>query len=317
MTQSTKFSKDFYLMTAGQVVSVLGAALLRFALALYILDLTGSEVIFGALIAISNAPLLLSPLGGAIADRFNRKNLMVLFDFISGAIVFIFYFAFLAMPESVALIAVTIMVLAIISALDNPTGASAIPSMVKEDELEAANGILQAVEALSFGLAPFIGGFLYGALGLYQVIVICAAAFLGAAMLEMFIKIPFIKREQTGHIVPTLARDIRDGFSFVAKKPFILKSMFTAALLNLLLTPFFIVGVPIILRITMNASENFYGIGMGTINFANGFIGHNLLDGHGIFPGIYFVRRLCHSHCGHHNRLVHFCHYRRAKENAK
>lgn len=212
---SKKFSKDYYFMVIGQIISVLGAALLRFALALYVLDLTGSEVIFGALLAISNAPLLLSPLGGAIADRFNRRNLMVIFDLISGGIVFVFYFALLAMPESVMLIAVTIMILSVVSALDNPTGASAIPSMVKEDELEAANGILQAVEALPFGIAPFVGGFLYGVLGLEQLIILCAVAFFAAAIAEMFINIPFVKRVQTGHIIPTLAKDIQDGFFFV------------------------------------------------------------------------------------------------------
>ena len=79
--------KYFNLMVLGQIISVLGAALLRFALSLYILDTTGSESLFAAMYAISNIPLLLAPLGGAIADRFNRRNLMVIFDFTSSAIV--------------------------------------------------------------------------------------------------------------------------------------------------------------------------------------------------------------------------------------
>lgn len=85
------FSKDFNLMVVGQIISILGSALLRFALSLYVLDITGRADLFAVLFAISSIPILLAPLGGAIADRFNRRNLMVLFDFVSSVIVFIFF----------------------------------------------------------------------------------------------------------------------------------------------------------------------------------------------------------------------------------
>ena len=86
-TIHTPSPKNFNLMVSGQIISILGSALLRFALSLYVLDTTGSESLFATLFAISNIPLLLAPLGGAIADRFNRRNLMVIFDFTSSAIV--------------------------------------------------------------------------------------------------------------------------------------------------------------------------------------------------------------------------------------
>ncbi|MFD1402085.1 hypothetical protein [Robinsoniella peoriensis] len=79
------YSKDFNLMVFGQVISILGSSLLRFALSLYVLDITGRADMFATLLAISNIPLLLTPVGGAIADRFNRRNLMVIFDFASSS----------------------------------------------------------------------------------------------------------------------------------------------------------------------------------------------------------------------------------------
>ena len=78
-------------MVVGQIISILGSALLRFALSLFVLDITGRADLFAVLFAISSLPVLLTPFGGAIADRFNRRNLMVLFDFISSGIVLIFY----------------------------------------------------------------------------------------------------------------------------------------------------------------------------------------------------------------------------------
>lgn len=84
----------------------------------------------------------------------------------------------------------------------------------------------------------------------------------------MFITIPFNQREQDGHIIPTLINDLKEGFSYVLKQSFIFKCMILAALLNLLLTPLFVVGVPIILRVTMQSSDTLYGIAMGLIDFA-------------------------------------------------
>ena len=87
----TSGNLNFRLMVTGQIISILGSALLRFALSLYVLDVTGRADIYAALYAFSNIPLLISPVGGAIADRFNRRNLMVLFDFTSGTIIFLYY----------------------------------------------------------------------------------------------------------------------------------------------------------------------------------------------------------------------------------
>ena len=69
--------KDFHLMVSGQIITILGSTLLRFALSLYVLDITGRADIFAGLYAVTSIPFLLAPLG-AIADRFNRRNVMVI-----------------------------------------------------------------------------------------------------------------------------------------------------------------------------------------------------------------------------------------------
>lgn len=262
------FPKDFNLMVLGQIVSILGSALLRFALSLYVLDVTGRADIYATLYAISNAPLLLSPLGGAIADRFNRRNLMVIFDFTSSAIILCFIFLLSAANTSVILIGVVMVLLAIISAMYSPAVMASIPLLVAENKLEQANGIVNGVQALSSVAAPVLGGVLYGIMGLKVLIVTSCIAFFLSAVIELFIKIPFDKREQEGHIVPTIVKDMKVGFTYVVRQPYILKCMILAALFNLILTPFFVVGGPIILRVTMQSSDTMYGIGMGLIDFA-------------------------------------------------
>lgn len=262
------FSKDFNLMVIGQIVSILGSTLLRFALSLYVLDITGRADIYAILYAISSVPLLLAPLGGAIADRFNRRNLMVIYDMISSVIIFGFLLLLSVSNTSVILIGVVMILLAIISAMYTPVVMASIPLLVTEKKLEQANGIVNGVQALSSVAAPVLGGVLYGVVGLKVLVVMSCIAFFLSAILEMFIKIPFAKREQNEHIVPTIIKDMRVGFTYVVREPYIFKSMILAALFNLILTPLFVVGGPIILRVTMQSSDTLYGIGMGLIDFA-------------------------------------------------
>ncbi len=79
---SNTFNKNFNLMILGQIISLFGASILKFALSLYILDITGKAEIFATILAVSSIPIIVfSPIGGAIADIFNRRNLMVILIF--------------------------------------------------------------------------------------------------------------------------------------------------------------------------------------------------------------------------------------------
>ncbi|PGN53759.1 MFS transporter [Bacillus thuringiensis] len=260
--------KDFHLMVSGQIITILGSTLLRFALSLYVLDITGRADIFAGLYAVTSIPFLLAPLGGAIADRFNRRNVMVIFDFINAAIVLSFIVLLLTESVSILMIGTIMFLLAVVSAMYAPFVMASIPQLVPEKKLEQANGIVNGVQALSNIVAPVLGGILYGIIGLKMLVIISCLAFFLSAILEMFITIPFIKRIQEGHIVPIIVKDMKEGFLYVLKQPFILKAMLLAALLNLILTPLFVVGGPIILRVTMQSSDTMYGIGMGLIDFA-------------------------------------------------
>ncbi|WP_107841062.1 MFS transporter [Metasolibacillus meyeri] len=264
MLAISNFSKDFLLVVLGQIISILGAAFLRFALSLYVLDLTGRADLFAGLLALSSIPILLSPFGGALADRFNRRNLMVLFDMISSAIICGLFLSLFMQEPSIIVIGIVMTLLGLISALYTPAVIASIPLLVADNKLEQANGIVQGIQALSQVAAPVLGGVFYALLPFKTLVLISAILFFCSAILEMFITIPFVKQTQQ----PSILKDLKIGFLYVGKHSFIVKCIVLAASLNFLLIPFFIVGVPIILRIAMQASDMFYGIAMGMIDFA-------------------------------------------------
>ncbi len=178
------FSKDFNLMVVGQIISILGSALLRFALSLYVLDITGRADLFAVLFAISSIPILLAPLGGAIADRFNRRNLMVLFDFVSSVIVFIFLFWLISDSSSIVFIGIVMVLLSLVSAMYTPAVMASIPVLVEEEKLEQANGIVNGIQALSGVAAPVLGGILYGMIGLKVLVVISGVLFFSISLIR-------------------------------------------------------------------------------------------------------------------------------------
>ena len=261
------WSKNFILLMSGQIISVFGSAILRFALSLYILDLTGREDLFATLYAISNVPLIFAPIGGALADRFNRRNLMVMWDFISCFIVLCFSI-FCLFSTSLVIIGLTMTLLSIPSAMETPTVSACIPLVVKKQFLEKGNGVIQAVQALSAVIAPAFGGALYALTGIKLLVGMSCIAFFIAAILEMFIKIPFTQQKCPFKFTIILA-PIKDGIRYIVKTPFIIKSMILAAFFNIIVTPILIVGTPILLKVTLQSTDTMYGFGMGIIEFAS------------------------------------------------
>ena len=77
MQKTKRFGKDFILVIIGQIISLFGNAVLRFALPLYLFDQTGSPTLLGLVSAGSFLPMVvLSPVGGIVADRVNKRNIM-------------------------------------------------------------------------------------------------------------------------------------------------------------------------------------------------------------------------------------------------
>jgi MFS family permease len=258
-------------MVAGQIVSILGSAVLKFALNLYVLDLTGRADIFATVLAISFIPYgVFSPLGGAIADRFNRRNLMVIFDFCNSAVVLMLILRFLIKGDSsVVFITIILTLLSAIGAMYQPAVQASIPLLVKEKGLEQANGIVSGIGALSAMLGPVLGGILYVVMDLNHLLVISCIAFALSAVMEMFIHIPFTKLEQTASMLVTIIGDLKTGVRYMVKEsPTTWKISAIAAGLNLFLSAFLIVGAPYILRVVMDSSDTMYAVGMALVEAA-------------------------------------------------
>ena len=105
------FSRDFTLVVIGQIISLFGNATIRQLLPLYLLNQTGSSALYGTVMACAFIPtILLSPIGGIVADRVNKRNIMVILDFFTAAVILIFSLL-MGSVNLVVLLTVTMMLL--------------------------------------------------------------------------------------------------------------------------------------------------------------------------------------------------------------
>jgi MFS family permease len=257
-------NKNFVILVIGQILSVLGSAVLRFAIDLHVLDVSGRADVFAMVLALSLIPyVIFAPIGGVIADRFNRRNLMVLLDFLNGAVVAALILLFLMDQASLVAITIVLILLSLISAVYQPTVQASVPMLVGEESLASANGLVSALNSLSSLCAPVLGGVLYALLGIDVLLTISSIVFILAAIMEIFIKMPFIKPEGTGSLLQIVKADLKQGFSYmVHENSLILKTCVLATFLNLILSAFLVVGTPYILRMVMHSNNGMYSIGM-------------------------------------------------------
>lgn len=282
MNRRTICSKDFVLVAIGQIISIFGNQILRYALPLYLLNQTGSSVLFGTILAVSFIPMIiLFPIGGIIADRVNKRNIMVILDFATAALILVFY-VLSGYLDMIPLMAVTMMILYGIQGAYQPAVKASVPALVDPEYMMQANSVVDMISSVAGMAGPVIGGLLFSVLGLNPILWISMVCFFASAVMEIFIHIPFERKEVTGNIVATGFHDLRDSFHFMLKKrPVLWKTAIIFAVTNLLLTSLVLIGLPVILTqhlgFAADTASRLYGYAQGVI--AGGAILGGLLAG--------------------------------------
>lgn len=260
------FHKDFTLVVIGQIISLFGNAILRFALPLYLLRETKSPALYGMVIACSFLPMIvLSFLGGILADRVNKRNIMVVLDLITAGIIVALFLSIEVLPL-VPLLIVVLMLLFGISGAYQPTVQASIPALVASDQVLSASAVVNQVGALAGLLGPVIGGMLFGAFGLTPILIISIFCFFASGIMEIFIHIPFKKRENNSGMVAIIKSDFHDSTNYIRyKKPVLFKIIALIAIFNLVLSAMLIVAAPILIVETLQMSDELLGFSQGGI----------------------------------------------------
>lgn len=267
--QQRLWNRNFKIVVMGQSISVFATAIIRFSLSLYILDLTKSPTIFGIITALTIVPMvLLSPVGGVLADRFNKKKLMVLMDFFYGCLSILL---FLAIQLNIGLViyALLMVLLSVVSAFETPVVQSSIPMIQEKEQLVQANAVVNQIAMVGNFIGPILAGILYSVLEVEVIFIFSSSLFFLAAVIEQFVQLPFVPFSKTKALTQMIQEDIQACWSFLkVKEPTILKTIIFAAGISFFVSGLQMIGVPYIIRLVLTLNSQYVGINEGLLAFA-------------------------------------------------
>jgi len=280
--EKTVLSKDFVLVAVGRIVSAFGNQILRYALPLSLLTQTGSSALFGSISAASFLPMLvLFPIGGVIADRLNKRSIMLVLDLCTAILISVFCLLSGKVPI-VPLMAITMIILYALDGADRPAVKASIPALIGSKQLMKANAIIDMVDSTAGMAGPVLGGLLFSAFGLTHILTISISCFFASVVLDALIHIPHQKSAASGSIFSVGIRDLKDSFRFMRQNcPTLWKLSLLFSASNLLLTSLILIGLPVLivqrLGFAPGNANRLYGYAQGV--FAAGAVLGGFLAG--------------------------------------
>lgn len=217
-------NRAFRQVWLGQVVSQTGDWFNTIALYTIILQLTGSGRNIGLLLVARFVPsFIFGPLSGVLADRFSRRSIMIYSDLLRALVVL--GFLFVRRADQLWIIYVLTVLQLGLSTFFEPAKTAAIPSLVADRELVAANAISSVTWSVMLTLGAAIGGLLTGWFGTNVAFILDSGTYLLSAALIASVKVPKRPKKKRGKFGIGKALGIAEtaeGIKYVMRRPRVL-----------------------------------------------------------------------------------------------
>ena len=236
--------RPFFILWFGQLVSTFGTSLGSFSLGVWVFQKTGTATPFAMIaVVIGVVMLVLAPLSGVLADRWDRRKIMLFSNVGSAVMTLVIASLMLTGRLEVWHVYPFVIVMVSLGALQGPALAASVSLLVPRRNLARASGMSQVSRSSAGIVGPFAAGFLVSTIGNYGVIYIDCATFLFAAATLLLVPIP--KPPQTaGPRRFSMFRDLGAGWAYIRERHglFALLSMYTLTnfcmgIVQVLLTP--------------------------------------------------------------------------------
>lgn len=253
-------SLNSILFLSGRTISVLVSSLYTFAVGLYVLKKTGSSLSFAITLSLQILPaVLLGPFAGVLADKLDKKIMVVTTDTFNG-IVFVLLFFISRQGLTVSLIYITTPLISISQTLYNISVDSAVPNIVSEKNIIRLNSIGKMVDSAAAIISPGAGGILFAAVDMRFFILSNGISFLLSALIECFINFELYAKPADINKGVNFQRDLREGLQYIGRTAWIKNSLINFSVFNFYMSLFYSIPVPYILNNVFRLSSKNYGI---------------------------------------------------------
>lgn len=230
-------NKNFTILWIAQFISKIGNEFHSIALMWYVMQITGSTLQMGTSLIFSELPMIiLGTFAGVIADRYDRKKIVVICDILSGLLVAVIFILTLGKTKSVIYLYIVSALISSVSAFFGPCYSALIPVLVEEEDLPSANSASQLSSGISSILGPAAAGILIYFIGMPGLFLFNSISFIFAGIFESFMKVSAAKKENI--TVSNFKEDFKEGFLYSIKNKVLLNYIIVGgAIINFFAAP--------------------------------------------------------------------------------
>ena len=239
-TQASQATFRSYLFFwAGQLISLFGSSIAGFVIIWWITWETKSTIFLSIASFAGFAPMvLLTPIAGVYADRWNRKALIGIVDFLQALATVILILLFWWNIASVWHVIGLSVVRAVFGAFHSPAVSALIPLMVPRDKLSRINGLNYLLSGAVNLIGPLVAAPLLEIWRIYEILWIDAGTFIVALIPLLMIAIPSVrKKQEESKDKPSFRKEFVEGLAFVKSRKGLLALIVLATVLNFLIMP--------------------------------------------------------------------------------
>ncbi|HEX2077352.1 MAG TPA: MFS transporter [Longimicrobium sp.] len=257
--------RTFSIVWFGQMVSMIGTALTDFGVGVWIYQKTGSATPFAMVLLCMVIPgILATPVAGALADRMDRRRLMVLAD--TGAALSTLFMAAMLLSGGLELwhILAAVTFASTCRAFQGPAWMASTAQLVSAENLGRASGMMNFGRAVAGIVGPALGGVLVPTIGLERVMMIDVATFAVAVALLFAVRFPATPRQEAAPgEKKSILREAAHGWRYVGSQPALRAHLLFFALVNLALGYVWSLHPPLVLGFAGPAELGLVGSAMG------------------------------------------------------
>ena len=229
--------RGFTVIWSGQLLSLLGTNMTGFALAIWIFSVTEESfraTAFSLVAFFAFAPLILvSPIAGALVDRYDRRKIMILADLAAGLPTVIVLLLYTSGSLQLWHIFVTGAVSSSFQAFHFPAYSAAVTMMVNKKQYGRASGMLAAAQFFAQIFAPIVAALILTLAGLPAVLMVDIATFLIAISMLLFIHVPKPPATEAGEKgIGSIWKEAAYGFRYIYERPSLLGLQLTFFCVN-------------------------------------------------------------------------------------
>lgn len=231
--------RSFLFFWSGQLVSLLGSSVASFVIIWWITEETGSALYLSFAALVGFAPIvLLGPFTGVLVDRWDRRKLIGVVDFLQAlttvGLIFLFWFTDVSIWQVLVLLALR----GVFQAFHGPAVAAVMPLMVPEERLSRMNGVNYLLTGMVNLVGPVVAALLLELWTISQILWIDAATFLVAVVPLLVIRIPAVVEKMDAlENRSSFKMEFKEGLAFIKNGRGFLTFILLATALNCLLTP--------------------------------------------------------------------------------